>query len=75
MSVKVYSMPSCGGCIKAKELLNQRGIQYEEMIIGEHLTPKEFFAEFADVRFVPHIIMDDKEINGYDELAEELKNV
>ena len=75
MSVKVYSLPSCGGCIKAKELLDQRGIQYEEFVIGQNFTPEEFVEQFPGVQFVPHIIMDDKEINGYNALVEEFNDV
>jgi glutaredoxin len=75
MSVKVYSMPSCGGCIKAKQLLDQKGIQYEEFIIGENIEATDFAEQFPSVKYVPHIIMDDKEISGYNELVEELRNV
>lgn len=67
--VKIYTKKSCNFCDKAKILLNNFNIQYEEFCIGENITREEVVAMFPGVAYVPILVMEDgKQVNGAVEL-------
>lgn len=74
MNVLVYSKKDCPSCIKAKSLLNIRGISFREAVIGEDILREDFTATFPDVRTAPFIIIDGVKIGGFDQLREYLDN-
>lgn len=74
MNVLIYSKKDCPSCIKAKSLLNVKGIQYRESIIGEDILREDFVATFPDVRTAPFIIVDGVKVGGYEQLREYLDN-
>jgi glutaredoxin 3 len=66
--IEVYTTAWCGYCERAKALLNQRGIEYEEIRIDEQ---PDFRAKLLDLTggwTVPQILIDDRPIGGYTEL-------
>lgn len=69
MKVTLYTKDNCSYCQKAKALLTVKGIEYMEINIGNDITREEFFELFPEARTVPQIIVDEKHIGGYDELA------
>jgi glutaredoxin len=78
----LYTKTTCGFCVKAKNLLSERGMQYEERIVGEGYTGMDVKShctklnESANVSTVPQIIFveDDKEcyVGGYAELNQNI---
>lgn len=67
----VYSKPGCPSCIQAKQLIEQRGDQYLENVIGVDITRDEFVEMFPDVKTVPYIIEQGKlPIGGFTDLKE-----
>jgi thymidylate synthase len=54
--------------VKAKSLLNIRGIAFRESVIGEDILREDFTASFPDVRTAPFIIIDGVKIGGFDQL-------
>ena len=74
MSTKIviYSKPNCVFCEKSKSMVKNLGFEYEEKMFGkDFMTPDELFeAVGKQVRTMPQIIMDDKHIDGYNELVE-----
>ena len=71
MSIIVYSKPSCVYCDKAKSLLKQLGYDYEEKIVTKDLTLEQLFEALGkQVRTIPQIVIDEKDIGGYNELKE-----
>lgn len=66
---KVYSKDNCPYCVKAKNLLNARGIEFTEIKIGVDITRDEFLETFPDARTVPQIILGGEHVGGYDMLA------
>jgi glutaredoxin 3 len=66
---KVYSKDNCPYCVKAKNLLNARGIEFTEIKIGVDITRDEFLETFPNARTVPQIILDGEHVGGYDALA------
>lgn len=74
----MYTKPHCGFCVKAKQLLAERGFQYEERIVGEEYQGEDVkdhclkLNESARIATVPQIIFveDEKEcyVGGFTDL-------
>ncbi len=74
MKTVVYSrLERCPYCVRAKELLEEHGVPYEEVIVGQDIDKAAFQARFLKrfnrvVETVPQIIIGATLIGGYDEL-------
>ena len=66
--IEVYGRPNCNWCVKAKELLDSKGINYSYSIVGEDIGINEITDMFPGVRTVPIVAIDGKRIGGYEEL-------
>jgi glutaredoxin len=75
MKATVYSMAQCSYCVDAKLLLNEHNIDFEEVVLAEDMPVEDFMKMFPGVTSVPLVVMDEKQINGYDALVEEFNNV
>jgi glutaredoxin 3 len=66
--VVMYTTAVCPFCIRAKALLNAKGIPFDEHRID--LTPdgRQFLVDLTGRRTVPQILIDDRPIGGFDEL-------
>ena len=71
--VIVYTGPNCGYCVQAKNLLNQRNIEFEEKPIAEGTNLNEMLTLSGGMSTVPQIFFNERHIGGYTELREELK--
>ena len=67
--VIVYSGPGCPYCFRAKRLLTERGIAFEEIDVARDPQQRATMMEASGRRTVPQIFIDGKPIGGYDELA------
>jgi glutaredoxin 3 len=74
MNVLVYTKKECPSCTRAKSLLNLKGIQFRESVIGEDILREDFTATFPEVRTAPFIIIDGVKIGGFEQLREYLDN-
>ncbi len=68
-SVIVYTSTFCGYCSAAKSLLSKKGIPYEEVNLSESPEMRQEIMEKWGWRTVPLIIINDKLIGGFRELA------
>jgi len=68
MHVKIYSKENCAFCTKAKTLLKNRNIDFEEVVIGRDITREEFLEFLPTAKTVPQIFIDNVLIGGYNEL-------
>ena len=70
VSVKVYTTPMCPYCSNAKQLLQSKGADYEE--IGMHDISREerqaLMQKTNNYRTVPQIFIGDTFVGGFDEL-------
>lgn len=73
MKAIVWSKVSCPYCDRAKALLNQKGYQIEERIIGDGYTKEQLLEAVPNARTVPQIFLDDEYIGGFDRLQEHFK--
>ena len=70
----VWSNVGCHFCEMAKDLLKQKGIEYEERNIALDWKVEQLLEAVPGARSVPQIFLDDKYIGGYDNLVEHFKN-
>ncbi|MEA3430394.1 MAG: glutaredoxin [Nanoarchaeota archaeon] len=73
MKFKVYTKSYCPYCTMAKELLKDKGYEFEEI----ELISDEQYEELKKKtghQTVPQIFCDDKFVGGYDDLCEFLKD-
>jgi len=67
--VQVYTTPSCPFCVRAKRLLDARGIQYDEIDVADDAALRVALVERTGRRTVPQIFIDGESIGGFEELA------
>lgn len=67
----VWSKDYCPYCVRAKALLDAKGIVYEERNISQSEWSKEQLLEAVpEARTVPQVFLDGNLIGGYDQLKE-----
>ena len=66
--VVVYSTQWCGYCVRAKALLDARGIPYEEVLLDDDPAFRQKLLDLTGSWTVPQILVDDEPIGGYTEL-------
>jgi glutaredoxin 3 len=67
--VKLYTTSSCPFCIRAKRLLEARGIPFEDIDVGNDDALREEIMQRTGRRTVPQIFIDERSIGGFEELA------
>ena len=71
--VVIWSRDLCPYCVKAKNLLEIKGIEYEERNISAGIWTREQLLEACPgARTVPQIVINGVLIGGYDQLEEYL---
>lgn len=76
MLYKVYTKENCPWCVKAKQLLNSVGIQYEELHYDKDFT-KDDLRELVGPNLpltVPQIVVRGLRIGGYEDLVEYMES-
>lgn len=72
--IVIYTKENCRFCDLAKSLLESKGVQYRQYMIGIDVS-RDFITEtFPNVRTVPIILDDNRLIGGYDNLLSELSD-
>jgi len=68
--VTIYTTHYCPYCIRAKALLDQKGVAYREVdVTNDNSERLRLVERSGGRRTVPQIFIDGKSIGGYDELA------
>jgi glutaredoxin 3 len=66
--VQMYSTRWCAYCVRAKALLQSRGIEFEEISLDEDPEFRANLFELTGGWTVPQILIDGQPIGGYTEL-------
>lgn len=66
--VSLFTKPGCPHCARAKDLLSQQGLQYEELTLGDEISISAMRA-ITNADTVPQVFIDGKHIGGADDLA------
>ena len=70
----VYTRPTCIWCIRAKELLNSKGIPFKNLDINDDELREELKVKAPGIKTIPQIFKDRERIGGYEDLVEYLKD-
>jgi glutaredoxin len=74
MKAVVWSKYQCPFCDQAKQLLEQKGIKFEERKIGDGYTREDLLEAVPNARSVPQIFLDDQLIGGFTDLQKYFQN-
>jgi glutaredoxin 3 len=67
--ITVYSGPNCPYCVRAKQLLQKKGAQFEEINVRESVEKlNEMKARTGGKQTIPQIFIGDEYIGGSDDL-------
>ena len=66
--VQMYTTRWCGYCVRAKTLLESRGIAFEEISLDDDPGFRQRLMELTGGWTVPQILIDGKPVGGYTEL-------
>jgi glutaredoxin 3 len=64
----MYTTAWCGYCVRAKALLDSRGIAYDEISLDSDPHFRQKLLDLTGGWTVPQILVDGKPIGGYTEL-------
>ena len=68
--VHLYTTTHCPYCRAAKSLLEQKGVEFEEIDLTYDLEKRKLLVEKHKLRTVPIIMINEELIGGYDQLVE-----
>jgi glutaredoxin 3 len=66
--VKIYTTPCCPYCVRAKRLLERKGVPYEEIDVANDDQARIELAERTGRRTVPQIFIGQDHVGGSDDL-------
>ncbi|RKG89659.1 glutaredoxin 3 [Corallococcus terminator] len=69
--VKIYTTTYCGFCVRAKDLLKRKGVDYTEVdVTGDDDARAKLVEMSGGQRTVPQIFIGETHVGGYSDLAE-----
>jgi glutaredoxin len=76
VNIVIYSKPNCNWCVKAKELMNRLGLQYDEKILEQDYTREELRKLVPEnlPLTVPQIFVYNKRVGGYEDFVDYCDN-
>jgi glutaredoxin 3 len=66
--IQMYTTRWCGYCVRAKTLLQSRGLEFEEIFLDDDPAFRQRLLELTGSWTVPQILIDGRPIGGYTEL-------
>ena len=72
LDVAVFTREGCPFCVRAKGMLNDAGIEFEELVLNQDYTDQTLRAVSARITY-PQVFVDGTHIGGSDDLAEWLE--
>jgi len=66
--IRIYTTRWCGYCVRAKALLDSRGLEYQEVSLDDDPAFRRRLHDLTGGWTVPQIVIGDEPIGGYAEL-------
>jgi glutaredoxin 3 len=66
--VQVYSKKNCAYCVRAKALLDRKGVAYEEIDAEGNDALRTWLAEASGQKTVPQIFVDGRPLGGFSDI-------
>jgi glutaredoxin-like YruB-family protein len=67
--IKVYSTQTCPWCVRLKDYLDSKNVEYEDIDVGENQNAANYMVEKSGQMGVPQIEINGKMIVGFDKEA------
>jgi glutaredoxin 3 len=64
----MYTTTVCPYCIRAKMLLNAKGVAFEEINVSSDHDTRDWLVKVTGRRTVPQIFINDEPIGGFDDM-------
>lgn len=76
MTIRMYTKDNCTWCVKAKRLLMDLGLNFDELKLDRDFTKDDLRAMVGPnvPLTVPQVYINDKRVGGYEDLAEYLED-
>ena len=69
----IYSKPSCGYCLQARDLLTMEQLPFDYLTLGTHYSLDELMTLAPNAKSFPQVFKDGNRIGGFSDLVEHLK--
>jgi glutaredoxin 3 len=66
--VTVYTKESCPFCVRAKRLLDAKGVAYEEIRVEDRDDLRIWLAEASGQKTVPQVFVGDRPLGGFSDI-------
>ena len=66
--VDIYSTAQCPYCVMAKQLLERKGVSYNEIRVDKNPVKRQEMMTKSRQRTVPQIFINDQSLGGYTDL-------
>lgn len=66
--IVIYTTEICPYCVRAKKLLDQKGVSYTEIRVDLNSAARDEMIALTGRKTVPQIVIDDEAIGGCDDL-------
>ena len=73
-AITVYTTDPCARCIRAKDLLRRRQLDFEEINLAKDPVGRRELASFTGHMTFPQIVIDGRPLGGFAELEEADEN-
>ncbi len=67
-NVTMYATPYCPFCMRARQLLDAKGIEFTELRVDRDPSLRRQMMERSGRRTVPQIFVDDSHLGGFDDM-------
>lgn len=67
-NIRIYTTPYCPYCVRAKQLLNQKQVAFEDIDVSNDPEQRQALVALTGQRTVPQIFINDQSIGGCDDL-------
>ncbi|GAC1434802.1 MAG: glutaredoxin 3 [Solirubrobacteraceae bacterium] len=69
MSITIYTTEPCAFCLRAKSLLQKRGLPYEEINLARDPAGRVELVERTGMMTFPQVVIDGELVGGFDQLV------
>ena len=69
-TVKIYTKTTCPACVLAKQVLNQKGVSFEEFVMDDKPQELKALIEKTNMRTVPQIFINGHLIGGCSDMID-----
>jgi glutaredoxin 3 len=73
-TITLYTTDKCSSCLRAKALLTQRGMPFEEVNLSRDPDGRAALVERTGMMTFPQVVVDDEPLGGFEALAAAIRS-